>query len=67
MVQYVESSCGNFEFDSMAYREPVKAGQNWRNEAVPRLLDNNSSKGVLNQLKESNRFRREPVFCLSGR
>ena len=25
MVQYLESSCGNFEIDSMAYREPVQA------------------------------------------
>ena len=25
MVQYLESSCGNFEIDSMAYREPVSA------------------------------------------
>ena len=53
MVQYLESSCGNFEIDSMAYREPVQAGQNWRDVAVPRLLCNNSSKGVLNQLKAS--------------
>ena len=37
----------------MAYREPVQAGQNWRDVAVPRLLCNNSSKGVLNQLKAS--------------
>ena len=50
VVQYLESSCGNFEIDSMAYREPVQAGQNWRDVAVPRLLCNNSSKGVLNQL-----------------
>ena len=53
VVQYLESSCGNFEIDSMAYREPVQAGQNWRDVAVPRLLCNNSSKGVLNQLKAS--------------
>ena len=26
VVQYLESSCGNFEIDSMANREPVKAG-----------------------------------------
>ena len=42
MVEYLESSCGNFEIDSMAYREPVQA-QNWRDVAVPRLLCNNSS------------------------
>ena len=53
MVQYLESSCGNFEIDSMAYREPVQAGQNWRNVAVPRLLCNNSSKGILDHLKAS--------------
>ena len=53
MVQYLESSCGNFEIDSMAYREPVQAGQNCRDVAVLRLLCNNSSKGVLNQLKTS--------------
>ena len=53
VVQYLESSCGNFEIDSMAYWEPVQAGQNWRDVAVPRLLCNNSSKGVLNQLKAS--------------
>ena len=34
VVQYLESSCGNFEIDSMAYREPVQAGD----VAVPRLL-----------------------------
>ena len=34
MVQYLESSCGNFEIDSMANREPVQAGQNWRDVAV---------------------------------
>ena len=34
-------------------REPVQAGQNWRDGAVPRLLCNNSSKGVLNYLKAS--------------
>ena len=28
VVQYLESSCGNFEIDSMAYREPVLTGQN---------------------------------------
>ena len=27
VVQYLESSCGNFEIDSMAYREPVQAGE----------------------------------------
>ena len=48
MVQYLESGCGNFEIDSMAYREPVQAGQNWRDVAVPRLLCNNSSKSILN-------------------
>ena len=53
VLQYLESSCGNFETDSMAYREPVQAGQNWRDVAVPRLLCNNSSKGVLKQLKAS--------------
>jgi hypothetical protein len=53
VVQYLESGCGNFEIDSMAYREPVQAGQNWRDVAVPRLLCNNSSKGILNQLKAS--------------
>ena len=53
MVQYLESSCGYFEIDSMAYREPLQAGQNWRDVAVPSLLCNNSSKGVLNQLKGS--------------
>ena len=53
VVQYLESSCGNFEIDSMAYREPVQTGQNWRNVVIPRLLCNNSSKGVLNQLKAS--------------
>ena len=53
VVQYLERSCGNFEIDSMAYREPVQAGQNWRDVAVPRLLCNNSSKGILNQLKAS--------------
>ena len=53
MVQYLESSCGNFEIYSMANREPVQAGQNWRDVAVPRLLCNNSSKGVLNHLKAS--------------
>ena len=53
MVQYLECSCGNFEIVSIVYREPVQAGQNWRDVAVPRLLCNNSSKGVLNQLKAS--------------
>ena len=53
MVQYLESSCGNCEIDTMAYWEPVQAGQNWHEVAVPRLLCNNSSKGVLNQLKAS--------------
>ena len=53
MVQYLESSCSNFEIDSMANREPEQASQNWRNVGVPRLLCNNSSKGVLNHLKAS--------------
>ena len=53
VVQYLEISCGNFENDSMANREPAQAGQNWRDVAVLRLLCNNSSKGVLNQLKAS--------------
>ena len=53
VVQYLESSYGNLEIDSMAYREPVQAGQNWRDMAVPRLLCNNSNKGVLNHLKAS--------------
>ena len=53
MVQYLESSCGNFEIDSMANREPVQAGQNWRDVAVPRLLCKNSSKGVLDHLNAS--------------
>ena len=53
MVQYLESSCGNFEIDSMAYREPVQAGQNWRDVAVPRLLCHNSSKGILDQVGSS--------------
>ena len=53
MVQYLESGCGNFEIDSMAYREPVQAGRNWCDVAVPRLSRNNSSKGILNQLKAS--------------
>ena len=55
MVQYLESGCGNFEINSMAYREPVQAGQNWRDVAVPRLLCNNSSKGILNQLEASKK------------
>ena len=33
VVQYLESSCGNFEIDSMANREPVPASQNWRDMA----------------------------------
>ena len=41
------------KFDLMVNREPVQAGQNWRDVAVPRLLCNNSSKGVLNHLKAS--------------
>ena len=53
VVQYLGSSCGNFEIDSMANREPVQAGQNWRDVEVPRMLCNNSSKGALNQLKAS--------------
>ena len=53
MVQYLKSSCGNFETDPLTNREPVQASQNWRNVAVPRLLCNNSSKGVLNHLKAS--------------
>ena len=53
VVQYLESSCGNFEIDLMANREPVQAGQNWRDVAVRRLLCNNWSKGVLNHLKAS--------------
>ena len=44
-VQYLESSCGNFEIDSMANREPVQVGQNWRDVARPRLLCNNLSEG----------------------
>ena len=38
MVQYLESSCNNFEIDSLANGEPVQAGQNWRDGAVPRLV-----------------------------
>ena len=53
VAQYLESSCGNFEIDSMANREPVQASQNWCDVAVPRLLCNNSSKGVLNHPKAS--------------
>ena len=53
VVQYLKSSCGNFETDSIANREPVQAGQNWRDVAVPKLLCDNSSKGVLNHLKAS--------------
>ena len=53
MVQCLENSCGNFEIDSMAYRERVQAGQNWRDVAVLRLQGNHSSKGVLNRLKAS--------------
>ena len=44
-MQYLESSCGSFEMNSMANRDSV--------QAVPRLLCNNSSKGVLNHLKAS--------------
>ena len=46
MVQYLESICENFEIDSMANREPVQVGQNWRDVEVPRHLCNSSSKGV---------------------
>ena len=53
VVQYLESSFGNFEINSMANRQPVQAGQNWRDAAVPRLLCDNSSQGVLNHLKAS--------------
>ena len=53
VVQYLKSNCGYFEINSMVNREPVQAGQNWRDVAVPRLLCNNSSKGVLNHLKVS--------------
>ena len=53
MVQYFERSSSNFEIYSLANREPVQAGQNWRDVAVPRLLCNNSSEGVLNHLKAS--------------
>ena len=52
-MHYLESSCGNFEIDSMANREPVQAGQNWCDVAVPRLWCSNSSEGVLNHLKAS--------------
>ena len=37
MVQYLESSCGNFEIDSMSNREPVQASQNCLDVAVSRL------------------------------
>ena len=53
MVQYLESSSTNFEVDSLANGEPVQAGQNGQDVAVPRLLCNISSKGVLNHLKSS--------------
>ena len=53
MVQYLESSGSNFEIDSLVNREPVQAGQNGRDVAVPRLLCDDSSKGVLNHLKAS--------------
>ena len=36
-----ESSFSNFEIDSLANREPLQAGQNWHDVAVPRLLCNN--------------------------
>ena len=45
MVQYLVSSCSNFEIDSLANGEPVQIGQNWRDVAVPTLLCNKSSKG----------------------
>ena len=35
MVQYLESSCSNFKIDSLANRETVQAGQNWRDVVVP--------------------------------
>ena len=35
VVQYL--GCGNFKIDSMAKREPVQAGQNWRDVPRPRL------------------------------
>ena len=47
VVQYLESSCSNFDIDSLMNR----AGQNWHDVAEPRLLCNNSSKGNLNHLK----------------
>ena len=46
MVQYLESSCGNFEIDSMANREPVQAGQNRHDVAVPRLVQMCNYKNV---------------------
>ena len=45
VVQYLESSCGNFGINLMANREPVQAGQNWHDVAVPRLLCNEIEQG----------------------
>ena len=53
VVQYLESSSSNFKINFLANREPVQAGQNWLDVAVPRFLCNNSSKGVLNQRNAS--------------
>ena len=57
-MQYLESSCGNFEIDSMTYRESVQAGQNWRDVAVPRQGCSEPTEGeqdlMLTYLQEEN-------------
>ena len=73
VVQYLESSCGNFEIDSMANREPVQAVQNWHDVAVPRLLCSNSSKGcsepsegeqdLMRMCLQEENFNRRTDYC----
>jgi hypothetical protein len=38
VVQYLESSCSDFKVNFLVNREPVQAGQDWCDVAVPRLV-----------------------------
>ena len=50
-VQRLECSGSNIEVYLLANWEPVQVDHDWWDVTVTRLLNNDTSKGVLNQLK----------------
>ena len=55
-LEHSESNSGNFETNSVANRKPMQLRENRRNVAEPRFLCDNSSKSILNTLKEINYY-----------